>query len=155
MLSWRERHVEFGRINDQIRELKAELDKKSNQLLQLPKNCKHEVIIHYGEEKFTEFAKGKIMWGNFYCPACGCTQLNIERGVPDAESFLLEASGFKSNNPNPSLNLREVLAIYTNEMLKTQEPKGDFLFKTPDELVRHLWLNFGIEVHRVKVELRD
>lgn len=147
--SYYERIVALETIEMEIAALHEEIYKNSLMMRKHQKNCHHEVIIHYGDDKHFQMYQQSYILGNFYCPLCGQRSFRIERS-DKGKTFLIEASGYK--NPNPEANLREVLCIYKSCALMLNPVNEKILnpnFNPAEELVKCILHNTGIDYYRV------
>ena len=153
MPSYYERIIALESLEKKISDLNEQLYKKSIVMRNLQKKCPHEIIIHYGDDKLSQMYQQSYVLGDFYCPLCGQRSFRIQHSA-EGKAFVLEASGYK--NPNPKINLKEVLDIYkscalnihlADDVIEVHDPN----FNPAEELVKHIQQVTGLAYYRVNV----
>ena len=153
MLSYYERIIALEGMEKDIANLHEQLYKLLLTMQKLHKECPHEIIIHYGDEKLSQMYQQCYVHGVFYCPLCGHQNFRIQPS-DEGKAFVLEASGYKSLNPK--INLKEFLEIYkscaadihlADNVIEVHNPN----FNPAEELVKHIQQVTGLDYYRVNV----
>jgi len=83
----------------------------------LQENCRHSILIHFGQDTLPRYHKKMTVTSNLYCPHCGKRALKFEYNE-SGYSIIIDASNFTTGNV-PYKNLQAFLTKFKAEYKKS------------------------------------
>ena len=94
---------EAKKLDNEINNLKKQLEKNNNKYLEMMELCPHEIVFKYNDN----YPKKLIIDGSYFCPACGKTVKCIQEDE-------IQNTVFKDSRiiPLPNLSLFGTINLY-------------------------------------------